>query len=540
MGVFGRIVAAASQYRTSDGWTIGAGGGPSKSGVDVGCDSAMRLMAVKACVSLIADNVAAFPLKIYREREDGGKELAKKHPLYQVLFRRPNKWQSSFEFRQGMMYHLLLRGNAYAKINYGLRGAVTDLIPLDPDRVFPQRARVGGPIVYKYFPSAPEEPKTWLADEIFHLRGLSKDGVVGLNPIELAREAIGLGLAEEEYGARMFSNGAQLSGIISVPGKLTDLARKNIDKSILRRHAGLRNAWRPMVLEQGSTWTNVSMRARDAEWLDSRKFQVSEIARMFRVPPHMIADITNSTSWGTGIEQQQIGFYVTNLLIWATLWEQTIYLSLLTYEDERTGDLVQLEPGGEYYAKHVVDAFLRGDTTARYTAHEKAINSGWKKPDEVRLDEDMNPVGGDAAKLRRPANFLLEGERAAADGPQRGEGTGRTDEDDEAERTAARLTAYVLSAAESIAEKEAAALRRLSKFRAADLEERLDAFYSDFSADVERRLFVPFDTARAFALRSREAAWNAISDGGSARFLNGWSTARVVELTALANEVKHA
>jgi len=352
----------------------------------------MRASAVYACVKVLAETIASLPLIVYRRLPNGGKERALEHPQYRLLHDQPNGWQTSFEWREMTQGHVTLRGMAYSEIIPGPRGAVEELIPLHPDRVEPKRLE-NGSLIYIHRPENGKERRL-TQEEVFVLRGLSSDGIKGLSPIEHARESIGLSLATEGYGARFFQNDARPGGVLESPNKLDESAYKNLKTSWAEAYSGVANSHKPAILEQGLTWKQMGMTSEDAQFLETRKFQLSEIARIFRVPPHMIGDLERSTN--NNIEHQSIEFVVHTIRPWLVRWEQAITRDLLI-------------GAGEYFAEFLVDGLLRGDFKTRSEGYASAVTTGWMTPNEVREKENLNPIeGGD--ELMKPLNMAPGGE----------------------------------------------------------------------------------------------------------------------------------
>lgn len=366
----------------------------SATGINVTPETALAVSTVFACVSIISRTIATLPLITYR-RLSRGKERAHDYVLYPLLHDAPNEEQTSLEFREMISAHLLLRGNGYVAIERK-NGWPARLVPLHPDNVKPKRQK-DGRLVYSWTPSN-QDPRMFMPSrgEIMHLRvGISPDGITGISIIEIARESMGYALALEEYGARMFSNGAQFSGYLKHPGSLKPDTHEQLKKDFAEKYTGLANAWRPLILEQGMDWVSIGMKASDAEFLSSRKFQVSEVARWFMVPPHMIGDVEKTTSWGTGIEQQMQGFINFTMSYWLKLWEQCIYRDLIPPEDRR-----------EYFSEFLVEGLLRGDTAARGEFYNKLFSLGSLSPNEIREMENRNPIeGGDRYFV--PANNVV-------------------------------------------------------------------------------------------------------------------------------------
>lgn len=356
-------------------------GGTSAAGATVTAETAMRASAVHACVRVVADTIASLPLKVFR-RTDRGSDPATEHPLYSLLHDSPNNYQTSVEWRDQAQVALCLRGNAYAVIERDGAGRVTGIFPISPDKVRVYQDRVSLAVVYDV---------TWLdnsvtrhtADDVLHLRGMAGEGVVGLSPITLAREAIGLSLTAEEHGARFFSNGARPGCAIEVPpGTKPDQVEK-LREEWDKMHRGAFNAWRPALLYGGMKLQTIQMTAEDAQFIETRKFQVAEIARIFRVPLHMVGDLDRATF--SNIEQQSIDFVRNCIRPWVVRWEQRMNQVLLTPEERKT-----------YFIAYNLEGLLRGDTAARYAAFAIGRQWGWLSSNDIRETEGLNQIpGGD-------------------------------------------------------------------------------------------------------------------------------------------------
>lgn len=376
------FVEVRAHPSTPPQWLLDMGLQPTAAGMNVTTEGALKYSAVFACVRVLAESVASLPLVLYR-RLDRGKERATDHPLYKILHDLANSEMTSYELRETMMTHLGLWGNGYAEIEFNRAGEVAGLWPLRPDRMKVQRRN--GRLWYVYrMPAGASMAYVELPfSRIMHLRGLSLDGVIGYSPIDLARQSIGLGLGTEEFGARFFGNGAQTGTIYEHPTKLSDTAYERLKKSIERRHQGLERAHRIMILEEGMTAKQVSIAPDNAQFLETRKFQVRDVARWYRMPPHKIGDLEQATF--SNIEHQGIEFVTDTISPWAVRFEQGIYRDLLT-ESERM----------IYFAEHLVDALLRGDMQGRYQAYAQGRQNGWLSANDIREKENMNPVeGGD-------------------------------------------------------------------------------------------------------------------------------------------------
>ncbi len=348
------------------------------SGITVTPDKAMRLTAVFAAVRIIAESVAGLPLIVYR-RKQNGKEPAPKHPLYRLLHDSPNRWQTAFEWREMMTGHVVLRGNAYSEILSNGGNPISELVPLHPDRIDPFVAPDKS-IAYEYRPEQGES-RVILQDEMFHLRGFGSDLLGGVSVIEHNREAIGLGMAAEEFGARFFGNGTVLSGVLEHPQELGDKAFERLQASWVDRHGGVSRSNRPAILEEGMKWQALGVKPEEAQFLETRKFQVTEIARMFRLPPHMLADLEKATF--TNIEQQSLDFIMHSLRSWLVRWEQRIQIDLFTTEGRKN-----------FFTKHNLEGLLRGDSDARQKFYSGMFNIGAYSVNDILELEDRNPVDG--------------------------------------------------------------------------------------------------------------------------------------------------
>lgn len=388
-------VGAYTQPSLSDesAWTSwGSLGVLSASGVAVGPERALQTSAVWSCARLVAESIATMPIIMYRRLSDGGKERAYNHPLYSVLHDTPNAVMTAFAFKRVMMVHALLYGNGYALIQGGERGAVDHLTLVHPDAV--RVETIPGGIRYQVMESPGKETPV-NAEDMFHLPGLSLDGVSGLSLVAYARESIGLALAAESYSARFYSQNAKPGGLLKTPNKLTPEGAKRLRESWQAGHSGLNNAHQVAVLEDGVEWVQTGMTNQDAELIAQLDWSAADIARFFNVPLHMIQLMTKSTSWGSGIEEMGMEFVTFTLLPWIRNWEQLIQARLV------------LAPN-TYFAEFLVDSLMRGKLSERYAAYAVGINNSWLSPNEVRRLENMNPIpNGD--EYRMPLNMTQLG-----------------------------------------------------------------------------------------------------------------------------------
>lgn len=371
------------------------------SGEQISPDVAMRITTVWACVKILSETLASLPLFIYRRRKDGGKDKATDHWLYNLLHNEPNYVQTSFEWREMMQGHLCLRGNSYSFIAWNRKGKVDSLIPLHPDRIKPKKMSDGS---IQYELTGGIETKRYLASEILHIPALSFDGLKGLNPIEYTAQSLGLSLAAEKFGAKFFRNGTKASGVVMYPNALGEKGQENLRKSIAK-HIGGNNIHSPLILEEGAKWEQLSVNPEDAQFLETRKYQAIDICRMFRVPPHMVAELDKATF--NNIEHQSLQFVIHTIRPWLVRWEQRINKQLLDVE--------------EYFAEFKVDGLLRGDTKTRYMAYKMAINDGWLNRNEVREMENLNPREG-LDEYLQPLNMTTAGQQPQQDEPEQEQG----------------------------------------------------------------------------------------------------------------------
>lgn len=366
---------------------LSGAGHESASGQVVNEQTAMRVAAVYACVRVLSETVAQLPLIVYR-RTENGKERATDHPLWGVLHDQPNSWQTSFEFREMMVALQALRGNAFALKNV-VRGEVRELIPIHPERVAVEQK----PDFSLVYTVQLDEGRTvdFSQSEIFHLRGLSLKGVIGLSVLGAAREAIGLSLATQNHGARLFNNGARPGLVLMHPNQLGEEGQKNLRASLDKGYSG-DNAHKSIILEEAMKIEKLTMTNEDAQFLETRKFQKNEIATIFRVPPHKIGDLEKATF--SNIEQQSIEFVTDTVMPWNVRWEQAI-----------TRDLIRPKDKSTVFAEFLVDGLQRGDADARSEFYVKMVQNGLMSANEVRARENLNKrEGGD--KFLQPLNMV--------------------------------------------------------------------------------------------------------------------------------------
>ena len=385
--------------------------GPSTSGKHVNEFTAMQTTAVYACVRILSETLAALPLQLYRYTPTG-KERVYMHPLYQILHDEPNPEMTSFVFRETLMSHLLIWGNAYAQIIRDRLGRVQGLYPLRPDKMTVCRNE-NGEIYYIYTKTTDENPAikpygqvALRKEEVLHIPGLGFDGLVGYSPIAMAKNAVGMTMACEEYGASFFANGASPSGVLEHPGVLKDPAK--VRDSWNAVYQGSANAHKVAVLEEGMKYQSIGIPPEEAQFLETRKFQLNEIARLYRIPPHMIGDLEKSSF--NNIEQQSMEFVKYTLDPWVIRWEQAMQKALLLPEEKK-----------QFFLKFNVNGLMRGDYESRMTGYSIGRQNGWLSANDIREMEDLNPVpdeeggnlylvNGSMTKLKDAGAFAQKGD----------------------------------------------------------------------------------------------------------------------------------
>ena len=368
---------AGSAYRFYMGGTT--------SGKAVTERSAMQMTAVYSCVRILAEAIAGLPIHLYKYKPDGGKEKAIDHPLYLLLHDEPNPEMSSFVFRETLMTHLLLWGNAYAQVIRNGKNEVIALYPLMPNKMNVDRDE-HGQLYYEYQRSDDEAPTMkgstvrLQPSDVLHIPGLGFDGLVGYSPIAMAKNAIGMAIACEEYGAKFFLNGATPGGVLEHPGTIKDPQR--VRESWQSTFGGSGNSNKIAVLEEGMKYTPIGISPEQAQFLETRKFQINEIARIFRVPPHMVGDLEKSSF--SNIEQQSLEFVKYTLDPWVIRWEQSIQRTLLTPEEKKS-----------YYVKFNVEGLLRGDYQSRMNGYAIGRQNGWMSANDIRELENLDRIPAD-------------------------------------------------------------------------------------------------------------------------------------------------
>lgn len=357
------------------------GGSSTAAGVWVSEDTALHYAPFFAGVRVIAEDVASLPLITY-ERLTRGKRRATEHPLYPLLHDQPNPYMTSVSLRETLQGHALTWGDGFGYVVRNGAGDVTELWPLRPDRIKPEIKRTGlgqMTLMYRYSDDVNGIHTMLHPDEVLHIKGLGGDGICGYSVIGMARQSIGLGVAAEEYGSRLFANGSRPAGVLKHPKVLGPDAAKRLKDDWENMHRGLDRSHRVAILEEGLEWQTIGIPPEDAQFLETRKFQVNEMARWLRLPPHKIGDLERATF--TNIEHQALDYVTSALRIWLVRWEQAIHTRLFTAPERE-----------KFFAEHLVDALLRGDIKSRYEAYAIGRNWGWLSADDIAELENRNPL----------------------------------------------------------------------------------------------------------------------------------------------------
>lgn len=370
----------------------------SKAGVSVTWETALQASTAYACARVVAEGIAQVPLRLYRSRPGGvGADPATDHPLYRVLYRRPNPWQTSFDWRVGIGLHLMLTGGAFAAIyrNGTSRSGSVQLLPIMPGHIKP---KLGSDYSMSYeVRRTGAETIQIPQSEMLHIRGPSWDGVAGLDGVQLAREAIGLAVAMEDHGARFFANGATLGGLLSTDQIIKKEQADDLRKAWAEAQAGVDNAYKTAVLWGGMKWSQMGTTNEASQFIEARNFQVEETCRAFGVLPIMVGHSDKATTYASA-EQMFIAHVVYTLGPRYALIEQALDTQLLTEQERDAG----------FYCKFDPRALMRGSHEARANYYKAALGAGnapaWMSQDEVRALEELNPMGGDASRLPTQAN----------------------------------------------------------------------------------------------------------------------------------------
>ena len=435
------------------------------SGALVNERTALSFSAVWAAIRVISESVASLPLNVYERTEDGGRRIAVDHPLHQLLHDEPNEYMTSFVLRETMQAHCTSWGNGFAFIEYDRAGRPTKLMPLAPDRT---RVKMQDG-VQVYETEVDGKSLTLDAMDVLHIPALGFDGLQGYSPIKMQAGSIGLGMAAQDFGAKFFANGAAPSGVLEHPEKLSKEAAERLRTEWTRLYSGNGNAHKTAVLQEGMKYSQISLPPEDAQFIETRKFSVTDVARIFRVPPHMIGDLERSTF--SNIEHQGLEFVVHTLRPWLIRWEQELNRKLLMPGEK-----------GRYFVEHKIDGLLRGDINSRYTAYATARQWGWLSINDIRKMENLNPIEQGEDYLQ-PLNMSPAG--AEPEQEPAGE-----QNDDEMRSKVAMLQK---AACERLAAQESTALTRASN--------KDDEWFVDYlereTTRIARDLLLPVEVVRS-------------------------------------------
>lgn len=472
------------------GWTFL--GTKTASGIRVTPDIALKASAVYACVKVLAETMASLPLQVYRKLPDGGLEPAPNHPVAELIRYQPNHIQTAVEFWETLILHAAMRGVGYAQIVPGARGAVDQLISLHTDRVVTEYMR-DGTLRFRVTNPHTGVQRVLLQEEVFRVPGLSSDGVNGLRAVDLAADAIGIGMAADQYAARVFSNNLNMGGFLTSTKKMSVDATKRLIARLMEKYASPENAHRPAVLQDGLKFEPASMKASEAQLLEARKWQISEIARFWRIPLHMLG-VDDQTNRST-VEEQSINFVKYTIRPWARRIEQAIRRDLITAT-------------GLFEAKFNLDALERGNLAARKDYWSAALGNGgaqpWMAVNEVRIAEGLNPINESWAwQVQR--SIMTQPALAAPAGDAAADDTAAI----EAPKTVAIEDNTPDAIARRVAGKENAAFRKATTRFAADpdgMREWTKAFYGGHVSYVMENLNIAKDDAKAYCAVQRDEA----------------------------------
>ena len=477
----------------------------SATGIRVTPESAKQISTVIACINKIAKTVAMLPGGIFTNTPDGGKKLAKNHPLFNVIHSRPNDLQTSFEWRQMMQGHLELRGNAYSEIVGGSKRAIDQLLPMHPDRVHPEQLQRGR-IRYRYNDPLTGGDRFLAQEQVFHLRNFMDNGIMGQSTVTMATDTLGVALAAQDNYARFLKNDSRTQSVLTGAQFKTKQDKQAFRDDWQEQHTG-ENRYKVGVLPVGMDIKSIGVSAKDAELLDARKFSRIEICSLFDVPPHLIGE-TEKTATYASVEQFNIMFATFCILPRLVLWEQAIQRSLLFSSDT-------------YFTRFSMSALLRGDTAARFAAYHIAVQNGWMSQNDVRLAEDLNPIE-DGDNYWRPLNWARlgdvhvsvqkSGQEPDATDAATTTGTARVDE---------RLRLFAVASAERCVRKEMAAVARMKERDSSRGE--IHEFYREHAEFIGKVLRIPQDKAQAYCERRADNVATLPDNNTS-----------ITELTALA------
>lgn len=505
----------------------GALGAPTASGESVSYNTALKVSAYYACVKLISDTIGILPKHIMERLANGTRQRAENHPLYDLVHLQPNPLQTSIEFFSMMTAHVVMRNNAYARIVPGPRGFADQIIPIHPDNVRVQTFADGG---YRYMVrEAGQGEKPYNDEDILHLRGFQQNVIAGLDMLPLIGESVGVSAATMKYRARFFGNDASPGGVLKKAGKLSEQAQKNLKESWDAAHQR-GNQHRVAILEDGLEWQDIGIEPQKAQLIESEEFNAEDICRWMGVPPFMIGLTSKSTSWGTGIEQQNIGFVTYTIMPLTVRWQQAISRDLI------------LAPK-KYYVDFVLTGLLRGDSAQRYNVYSIGRELGMFTPNDLLRFEDMNPRTddggdqyiGDMGRSLSPAQVQ---------GPPPAPMPMEDDEPEEPSKDDAAANVFLIDAAARVARKEIAALSRSAKRTTTPDEFMAEAraFFADHALYVCEVMHITLDAARGYCddgedeLRAAGAAILAKWEAKRARALAELASGRSAPFALAANQ----
>lgn len=501
-----RSVMAATPGPIDDFWYGPAPSTVSTAGVRVTADAALRIGVAWRCVGILSDSIGQLPLHVYRRLANGGKERMADHPLDLILSDSPNGWQTSVEWRTQGQLHLLLRGNSYSQIVGSGGRFVAELRPLDPGRMRDVRLE-NGRMRYKYDLPETHRQEEIQPDELLHVRGMSLDGISGLSVFAYARESLGRRLAIQEYGSRFFAQSGVPPGYLSTDQTLTREQAKDIARNWSESRSGLAAAHRVAVLGQGTKFATVGINPEDAQLLQADETTAYEVCSWFGVPPHMAGLVSRSTSWGTGIEQQTLGFAVFTLAGWASRWEQRINRDLLMPEERRAGIFVE----------HNMAGLLRGDMKGRSEYYKRMRELGAYSINDILRKENENEIEADwADKHIVPLNFRDADQPAPT----------------KVQPSNSRAEALARAAAQRVVRKELAAMRQSAAKYGANLEgwrSAVGEYYSNHAVYVIDHLQIGRHEAEQYC----KAQADALIEDGAVTMMD-WESRRVEDLVSLA------
>lgn len=488
MSLLGKVRSAVSgwfNHNPADerNWTP-FGAMPTLSGVAVNEQSALTFSAVYGCVRVLSETVAQLPWNAY-EQTGNLRQRRADHPVDRLLHRSPNPEMTAFVFRETLQAHVCTWGNGYAEIERSLAGTPLALWPIAPHLVTPKRDS-RRQVIYEVASESGERSRTLPAADVYHVKGLGFDGLVGYSPVRLAMQSIGLGLAAEQFGSAFFGNGANMGGILEHAAELSDKGRKNL-KSSVDEFRGAKNSHKFLLLEYGTQWKPITVPPEEAQFLETRKFQVTDVCRWFRVPPHKLADLERATF--SNIEQQSIDFVTDSIVPWLVRWEQ-----------EADGKLFS-DSEVAYFTKLVVQGLLRGDSKQRGEYYKIMRDLGVLSINDIRELEDLNPLGPVGDLRLVPMNMVSiehAGEKPQAPAPPPEPSKDDDQQDEKDEDAVAILLPIFEHGIKKVVAKEANAIARAEK-KHADLVAFTDwvtGFYPTIAEYLSRELDAPLVTLR--------------------------------------------